>query len=70
MKKTLILLLFTSFFVSTKAQINDSIDILKYDIHLDITNIQGQQIKGYCDILFKTTKEIRYINLMAKRSSD
>ena len=68
MKKTPILILLFLFTLHTQAQTNkkalnsrsDTIDILNYQINLDVTNFSDQQINGNCKVIF--TPKLNNIN--------
>tara|TARA_B100000809_G_scaffold28518_2_gene24780 strand:- start:7036 stop:9399 length:2364 start_codon:yes stop_codon:yes gene_type:complete len=68
MKKNLVLILLILFSFYIKAQTNkkalnsrsDTIDILNYQINLDVTNFSGQQINGNCKVIF--TPKVNNIN--------
>ncbi|MFB0925404.1 MAG: hypothetical protein QMB65_08995, partial [Vicingaceae bacterium] len=68
MKKTPILILLFLFTLHTQAQTNkkalnsrsDTIDILNYQINLDVTIFSGQQINGNCKVIF--TPKLNNIN--------
>ncbi|MGB0888451.1 MAG: M1 family aminopeptidase [Vicingaceae bacterium] len=68
MKNTILILISVLFTVICKAQTNkkalnsrsDTIDILNYQINLDITNFSGEQIKGNCKVTF--TPKINAVN--------
>lgn len=54
MKNTILLPLLMLLFISLQGQNSrsDTIDILNYQINLDITNFAGEQIKGNCKVTF------------------
>src|SRR5688500_17379471 len=57
MKRIIGLIYLVTFGASYQARSNtnsrsDTVDVLNYSIHLDITDFVGNSIKGYCEIKF------------------